>query len=139
MTYIQPDILGILPEPVIRIHLASNSPFGSSAEYQLVVKLTVTGANATMAIGKLVVLNPGLYRFTGNLPELRYNIPLQSNEQEVQLGFAIENKSATDPLPDLFLGLYTWEQQTGEGISDFDHIQCQVAIEAPKPITFKTF
>lgn len=139
MTYIQPDILQILPEPVVRIRLETNSPFGSSIEYKLKVKLIVTGAAATTAVAKLVVLNPGDYRFICNLTEIRYNIQLVSNEPEVELGFSIENKTIKNPLSDLYLGIYTWELQTGDGISDFDHMQCQVTLEARKIVIFKSF
>ena len=130
MKSLKPTITGIVPTPPIVIHVPDGQVFGESGSEQLQVQLSLTGELPATAIASLEILSPHLYRFADGASKRQYIIPMTAHQMTALLEFKIKNLAFfPNTQPTFDIGVFTWEQSTGESIkdSDFAHIAVKVA------------
>lgn len=138
MKSIKPTILSLVPAPPITINLADGVVFGISDSAQLEVTLDLMGESPATAIVSLVILSPQLYLFDDGTKKKQYIISMNRHQMNALLEFKLKNLAYfPSSQPTFDVGIYTWEQSTGESIkrSDFAHID--VVVERPTELKFK--
>lgn len=138
MKSVKPTILSLVPAPPILINVADGEIFGESDSVQLQVALELTGELPAIAIVSLEIISPQLYLFDDRTSKKQFIISITTQQMTVLLGFKIKNLAFfPGAQPTFDVGIYTWEQSTGESIkrSDFAHID--VTVVRPTRLKFK--
>lgn len=136
MKSVKPTITGLIPAPPIVINVAEVEVFGESGNVQLQVDLELSGELPATVIASLEILSPQLYLFADGTSKKQYAIPMNSQQMTALLEFKIKNL-AYFPVaqPTLDVGVFTWEQITGESIKR-SHF-ANVAVKVVRPIRLK--
>lgn len=138
MKSVKPEILGLSPSPPIIISLLDNQVFGESLPVQLEVLFKLTGKLPATAIASLEILNPQLYLFEDSTSKKQYIFSMTTKQNTSILEFKIKNLAFfPNTQPTLDIGVFTWEQSTGEIIKDCDFAHVAVKIERNNRLIFK--
>lgn len=138
MKSIKPTITGLIPAPPIVINVAEGEVFGASGNVQLQVNLDLTGELPATAIASLEILSPQLYLFTDGTSKKPYTIPMNTQQMMAPLVFSIKNLAFfPGAQPTLDVGVFTWEQATGDSVKRSHFANIAVTVVRPKKLKFK--
>jgi hypothetical protein len=140
MKTVKPDITDIDPPAPIVIDLPAGQVFGESGILQLQVNLELAGGPPSTVIASLEILSPQLYLFTDNRSKKRFSIQMTAPQMAITLEFQIKNLAFfPGTQPKLDLGVFTWDQETGENFKDSDFASITVSVVRPVRLRFKQF
>lgn len=139
MKSVKPTIIGLIPAPPIVINVAAGEVFGESGNVQLQVELELIGELPATAIAVLEIISPKLYLFADGTNKKQYIIPMMTTQQTTALlEFKIKNLAFfPGAQPTLDLGVFSWEQTTGEIVKQSDFANIAVRVAHPKKMKFK--
>lgn len=138
MKSVKPIISGLIPAPPIVINVAEGEIFGQSGNVQLQVTLELTGELPATAIASIEIISPQLYLFTDGTNKKQHSIPMTSQQMTAFLEFRIKNLAFfPGSQPTLDVGVFTWEQATGESIKRSHFANISVTIVRPVKLKFK--
>lgn len=137
MKSIKPTITGIIPAPPIVINAAKGEVFGESGNMQLQVDLELTGELPATAIAALEIISPQLYLFIDGTHKKQYILPMTTQQTTAFLDFQIKNLGFfPGDQPTLDVGVFTWEQATGESVKRSHFASIAVTVVRPMKLKF---
>lgn len=137
MKSVKPAITGLVPAPPIVINVAEGQVFGESGNVQLQVALELIGELPATAVASLEIINPQLYSFADGTSKKRYTLLMSTQQMTAMLDFRIKNLAFfPNAQPTLDLGIFTWEQETGEGVKQSHFANIAVNVVRPKKLKF---
>lgn len=137
MKSIKPTITGLIPPPPIVINVADGEVRGESGNVQLQIDLQLTGGLPATAVASLEIISPQLYLFAEGTSRKQYIIQMTSQQITALLDFRIKNLAFfPGAQPTLDVGVYTWEQATGESVKRSHFANISVTVVRPTRLKF---